>query len=49
MHVSFWKCGVLIFSSEADTVLTPGSSPIHGYGFLFPFFLYYNKSWDTVS
>ena len=50
----FEKGDVLIFSGEAERsgsygVEAPGSNPIHEYDFLFPYFLCYHKSWDTVS
>ena len=35
--------------SNSYRVETPGSNPIHVYNFLFPYFLGYHKSWDTVS
>ena len=46
--------GVLILSGETERsgsyrVKAPGSNLIHGYDFLFPYFLCYHKSWDTVS
>ena len=41
----FWKCGVLIFSGEAET---RGPYRVE-YVSLFPYFLYYHKTWDTVS
>ena len=49
----FERGGVLIFSGKAERsgshrVEIPGSNPIHGYNLLFPYFLCYHKSWDTV-
>ena len=50
----FRGCGVLILSGEMERsgsyrVEALGSNPIHGYDFLFPYFLCYHKSWDAVS
>ena len=45
--------GALIISGKAQTsgsykVESLGSNQIQGYDFLFPYFLCYHKSWDTV-
>ena len=50
----FRGCGVLIFSGETERsgsyrIDPPCSNPLHGYDFLFPYFLCYHKSCDSVS